>query len=60
MGLYSVASIFIVAALSCALVPVAVEAPALVTIAILAVLLVALAAFETVRSREFRRELRAR
>jgi low temperature requirement protein LtrA len=50
----------VVAALSCALVPVAVQAPALVTVAILAVLLVALAAFETVRSREFRRKLRAR
>ncbi len=50
----------VVASLSCALVPVAVQAPALVTVAILAVLLVALAAFETVRSREFRRKLRAR
>jgi len=50
----------VVASLSCALLPVAVQAPALVTVAILAVLLVALAAFETVRSREFRRKLRAR
>ncbi len=59
MGTVSVPRL-VVAALSCALVPVAVQAPALVTLAVLAVLLSALAAFETVRSREFRRELRAR
>jgi low temperature requirement protein LtrA len=50
---------FVVAALSCALIPVAMSAPALVTLAILAVLLAALVAFETVRSREFRDKLRA-
>jgi low temperature requirement protein LtrA len=50
---------FVVAALSCALIPVAMSAPALVTLAILAVLLAALAAFETVRSREFRDKVRA-
>jgi hypothetical protein len=37
----------------------AMSVPALVTLAILAVLLAALAAFETVRSREFREKLRA-
>ena len=49
-----------VSALCCALVPLAVSVPSLVTLAILAGLLCGLAAFETVRSREFRRELRAR
>jgi low temperature requirement protein LtrA len=44
----------------CALIPVAVSVPSLITLAILAALLCALAAFETERSREFRRELRAR
>jgi low temperature requirement protein LtrA len=44
----------------CALIPVALSVPSLITLAILAALLCALAAFETVRSREFRRELRAR
>jgi low temperature requirement protein LtrA len=44
----------------CALIPVAVSVPSLITLAILAALLCALAAFETVQSREFRRELRAR
>jgi low temperature requirement protein LtrA len=42
------------------LVPVAVAVPSLITLAILAILLCALAAFETMRSREFRRELRGR
>jgi low temperature requirement protein LtrA len=50
----------VVTVLCCALIPVAVSVPSLVTLAILAALLCALAAFETVRSREFRRELRAR
>ena len=49
----------VVAVASCALIPVAMSTPALVTLAILAVLLAALAAFETVRSREFRDKLRA-
>jgi hypothetical protein len=44
----------------CALIPVAASVPSLITLAILAALLCALAAFETERSREFRRELRAR
>jgi low temperature requirement protein LtrA len=49
-----------VAALCCALVPLAAGlVPALVTLAVLAGLLCALAAFETARSREFRRRLRA-
>src|SRR5918999_1332920 len=50
----------VVAILCCALIPVAVSVPSLVTLAILAGLLCAMAAFETMRSREFRRELRAR
>jgi low temperature requirement protein LtrA len=50
----------IAATVSCVLIPVAVSAPALITLAILAALLAALAAFETVRSREFRRKLRVR
>ena len=50
----------VVTVLCCALIPVAVSVPSLLTLAILAVLLCALAAFETMRSREFRRELRAR
>jgi low temperature requirement protein LtrA len=49
-----------VTVLCCALFPLAVSFPSLVTLAILAGLMCALAAFETVRSREFRRELRAR
>jgi low temperature requirement protein LtrA len=49
----------VVAILCCALIPLGVSVPSLVTLAILAGLLCALAAFETVRSREFRRELRA-
>src|ERR687893_2256509 len=44
----------------CGLIPIAVSLPALLTLAILAALLCGLAAFETMRSREFRRELRAR
>src|SRR5918998_357539 len=51
---------FVVTVLCCALIPLAVSVPSLITLAILAVLLCALAAFETMRSREFRRELRAR
>jgi low temperature requirement protein LtrA len=50
----------VVTVLCCALIPVAVSIPSLIILAILAGLLCALAAFETVRSREFRRELRAR
>ncbi len=50
----------VVAILCCALIPVAVSIPSLVTLAVLAGLLCALAAFETIRSREFRRELRGR
>ena len=49
----------VVTLLCLALVPLAVSVPALVTLAVLAGLLCALAAFETLRSREFRRELRA-
>ena len=49
----------VVTVLCCALIPVAVSIPSLITLAILAGLLCALAAFETVRSREFRRVLRA-
>jgi len=49
----------VVTVLCCALIPVAVWIPSLITLAILAGLLCALAAFETVRSREFRRVLRA-
>jgi low temperature requirement protein LtrA len=48
----------LVTGVCCALVPVAVSIPSLATLAILAALMCALAAFETVRSREFRRELR--
>src|SRR5919112_1347660 len=47
----------VMAVFCCALIPVAISAPALITLAILAGLLCALAAFETMRSREFRREL---
>ena len=49
----------VVTVLCCALIPVAASIPSLITLAILAGLLCALAAFETVRSREFRREFRA-
>jgi low temperature requirement protein LtrA len=49
----------VVTILCCALIPVAVSVPSLVTLAILAGLMCALAAFETATSREFRRELRA-
>ena len=49
----------VVTVASCAVIPVAILVPALVTLAILAVLLAALAAFETVHSREFRNRLRA-
>jgi len=50
----------VVAALCCALVPVAVSVPSLITLAVLTALLCGLAAFETATSREFRRELRTR
>src|SRR3712207_4953036 len=50
----------VVTVLCCVLIPVAVSVPSLISLAILAVLLCALVAFETMRSREFRRELRAR
>jgi len=46
--------------LCCALIPGAVLVPSLLTLAVLAALVCGLAAFETARSREFRRELRAR
>lgn len=49
----------VVAIFCCGLTPIAVSVPSLITLAMLAVLLCALAAFETMRSREFRRELRA-
>jgi low temperature requirement protein LtrA len=49
----------VVTVVCCALIPVAGSIPSLVTLAILTGLMCALAAFETVRSREFRRELRA-
>ncbi len=48
----------VVTLLCCALIPVAVSIPSLVILAILAGLMCALVAFETMRSREFRRELR--
>jgi low temperature requirement protein LtrA len=51
---------FVLAILCCALIPLAVWVPSLVTLAVLAALLCGLAAFETTTSREFRRELRAR
>jgi hypothetical protein len=50
----------VVTILCCALIPVAVSIPSLITLAILAVLLCALAAYETMRSGEFRRKLRTR
>ena len=50
----------VVTILCCTLIPFAVSVPSLATLAILAGLMCALAAFETLRSREFRRELRAR
>jgi low temperature requirement protein LtrA len=49
----------VVTVLCCALIPLAVSVPSLITLAILVGLMCALAAFETMRSREFRRELRA-
>jgi len=49
----------VVTVLCLALIPVAVSIPSLIILAILAVLMCALVAFETMRSREFRRELRA-
>ena len=50
----------VVTILCCVLIPVAVSIPSLITLAMLAALLCTLAAFETMRSREFRRKLRAR
>jgi low temperature requirement protein LtrA len=50
----------VVTVLCCGLIPVAVSVPSLATLATLAVLLCVLVAFETARSREFRRELRGR
>jgi low temperature requirement protein LtrA len=50
----------VVTVLCCALIPVAVSVPSLITLAILTVLLCGLVALETATSREFRRELRAR
>jgi low temperature requirement protein LtrA len=50
----------VVAILCCALIPVAVSLPSLITLAVLAALLCALVAFETATSREFRHELRGR
>jgi len=50
----------VVTILCLALIPVAVSVPSLITLTILSGLLCALAAFETMRSREFRRKLRAR
>ncbi len=49
----------VVTVLCLALIPVAVSIPSLAILAILAGLMCALVAFETMRSREFRRELRA-
>jgi low temperature requirement protein LtrA len=50
----------VVTILCCVLILVAVSVPSIITLAVLAVVLCGLAAFETVTSREFRRELRAR
>jgi low temperature requirement protein LtrA len=50
----------VVTILCCALIPMAVSVSSLITLAILTVLLCGLAAFETMRSREFRRQLRTR
>jgi len=50
----------VVTILCCVLILVAVSVPSLITLAVLTVLLCGLAAFETVTSREFRRELRTR
>jgi len=49
-----------VAVLCCAFIPVALMVPSLFSVAVLAALLAALAAFETVRPHEFRREVRTR
>ena len=59
VGSVSVARLM-VTILCCTLIPLALSVPSLATLAILAGLMCALAAFETMRSREFRRELRAR
>ena len=50
----------VVTILCCALIPMAVSVSSLITLAILTVLLCGLAAFETMRSREFRRQLGTR
>jgi len=50
----------VVTILCCALIPLAVSVPSRVALESRAVLLCALAAFETMRYREFRHELRAR
>jgi hypothetical protein len=50
----------VVTILCCVLILVAVSVPSIITLAVLAVVLCGLATFETVTSREFRRELRAR
>ena len=49
----------VVTVLCCTLIPVGVSIPSLVILAILAGLMCVLVAFETMRSREFRGELRA-
>jgi low temperature requirement protein LtrA len=49
----------VVTVLCCALIPVAVSIPSLAILAILVGLMCALVAYETMRSRELRRELRA-
>src|SRR5215211_5283565 len=49
-----------VAVLCCAFIPVALMVPSLFSVAVLAALLAALAAFETVRPHQFRREVRTR
>jgi low temperature requirement protein LtrA len=50
----------VVTVLCCAVIPVTVSVPSLVTLAALALLLCGLAVFETMRYREFRNKLRAR
>jgi len=49
----------VVTVLCCALIPIASSIPSLFTLATLAGLMCALTAFEAMRSREFRREIRA-
>src|SRR5215211_6380647 len=50
----------VVTNLCCALIPVAMSVPSLITLALLALLMCGLATFATATSREFRRQLRAR